>query len=112
MSDQVKEFIATLPEQQAKHYETVKWLVNDGPRGSGRTFLLALAFVEKAITCGHPVNIWDHTHYNDPRMLSYLLDIIVGIVDKLENYKLIVRQQSRTIQITWNYDKWESPKRK
>ena len=91
-----------LTPQQQEYYPAIKWIVNDGPRGSGRTFSLALAFVEKAIECGHPIRIWDHDSNNSSRNLHYLLDIISGIVHKLKHYDLKVVNRNYSILITWN----------
>lgn len=51
-----------LTQKQAERYDTVRWLVNEGPRASGRTTLLALAFLEKAYHNQDSwVRVFDHT---------------------------------------------------
>jgi hypothetical protein len=87
-----------LTEDQQRKYEAVRWLVNDGPRGSGRTYLLALAFVEKAITCGNPIRIWNHE--SNPNSFRYIIDMIVGIVHNLKMYELKVFLSRKEIMIT------------
>lgn len=77
-----------LTKEQYERYGTVQWLVNDGPRGCGRTFLLALAFIEKAIDCGYPIPIWDHS--TNRESVRHLLDQIHKIMSGIEGYKLEV----------------------
>ena len=91
--------------QQRAYIEGVKWLVNDGPRGSGRTHLLAIAFVEKAIRCGHPVHVWDHYPYNPGRGAQHLfmeIDKVVQNVNMAHPYKILklrINQGQRSIQV-------------
>ena len=88
-----------LTKEQHSRFSTIKWLVNDGPRGSGRTFLLALAFIEKAIDCGYPIYIWDHYHNRESK--RFLLDQISKIMQSIDGYKLeVIRPHDmRNVQI-------------
>ncbi len=91
--------------QQREYMNGVRWLVNDGPRGSGRTHLLAIAFVDKAICCGHPVHVWDHYPYNPGRGAQHLfmeIDKVVQNVNMAHPYKILklhINQSQRSIQI-------------
>lgn len=50
-----------LSKLQQEYYPAIKWLINDGPRASGRTTLLAVAFLEKAVeTPGRKILVFDH----------------------------------------------------
>jgi len=48
-----------LTKDQQNKYEGIKWLTDPmGPRGSGRTYLLALSFISHAIYYGMWINIY------------------------------------------------------
>jgi len=93
----------------------VRWLVNDGPRGSGRTHLLAIAFVDKAICCGHPVHVWDHYPYNPGRGAHHLfmeIDKVVQNVNMAHPYKILklhINQSQRSIQVAVLRDPTNKP---
>ena len=49
-----------LTEEQKKHYESIKWLIS-GPLATGRTTLLAWAFIEHAVeNPEESIKIYDH----------------------------------------------------
>lgn len=49
-----------LTEEQ-KMYPAIKWLIQDGPRGTGKSRLMALAFLEKGYdNLGQYVDVYDH----------------------------------------------------
>lgn len=51
----------TLSKLQEKHLSAVRWLIADGPKCSGRSFLMAMCFIEKAIRHpGRSINFFDH----------------------------------------------------
>ena len=51
-----------LNKEQAKYMEAVIWLTNPQIRREGKTFVLALAFIENAINNpGKAISIFDHT---------------------------------------------------
>lgn len=51
----------TLTEQQEKHLDTVRWLISDGNRASGRTYILSVAYLEKAFkNIGMKIVVSDH----------------------------------------------------
>lgn len=50
----------TLTKKQTAYFEAISWLVSD-ERASGRTTLLALAFIDKAIkNAGQYIDVFDH----------------------------------------------------
>ena len=50
----------TLTKEQAKHYDSIKWLLF-GPRACGRTHLMATLFVERAFyDTLNRVYVFDH----------------------------------------------------
>ncbi len=63
---------------QMEYFDAIKWLIGDGPRASGRTHLLALSFIDKALKTGSPVELWDH--HGGRGDLRHLLDRISQIV--------------------------------
>lgn len=80
---EIEDFInRVLSGQQRKYYPAIQWLVNDGPRASGRTFVLCFALVVKAIQTGQRVHIMDHYEKYRERD-SYTLDTICKIVEFL-----------------------------
>jgi hypothetical protein len=69
--------IALTPAQLA-HLPSLRWLLADGHRRSGRTFLLAWAFIDKALE--HPsrdVQVFDHSGHGHQaaRMLEIIQDV-------------------------------------
>jgi hypothetical protein len=55
--------IAGLSGYQKRHFETVVWLTNPmGPRGVGRTQLMALSFIQHSLYCGDWVRVYDHNY--------------------------------------------------
>lgn len=49
-----------LNKEQEKHYQSLKWLFSEGNRKQGRTFLLAVVLVNKAVREGEWIWIADH----------------------------------------------------
>jgi hypothetical protein len=88
-----------LSKEQAKHYESIKWLISEGQRGSGRTYLMALAFVEKSIYEGGWVRIFDHTPYEIAQ--KQLLMQIDNIVSKMDGYNLQIRGLNNRYPEIW-----------
>jgi len=67
-----------LTEFQKKHFPTIKWLVDD-TRQTGKSYLLALAFVEKALEFrGVWVYVFDHYPIQQGR--EHLLSIVRNIL--------------------------------
>ena len=91
------------PKQQS-HYESVRWLIRDGNRRSGRTFLMAYIFVEEALqNPGRTIHIFNHMvgmRARDymVRQVSVAYDMMT--TDKQKGlYPLTIRPNAGTIRI-------------
>jgi len=74
----MKELKISLTKEQAKHFESIQWLTNPmGPRGSGRTYLLALSFIVHSLNFRTWVIIYDHEYPNTKRDLVHQIERIV-----------------------------------
>lgn len=74
-----------LTDEQKEKYKTIQWLVNDGPYRTGKTTLLALAFLEKAEHYqGENVTIWDHLGAKG-RPLDFIKSAIYNIWKQKHN---------------------------
>ena len=72
--DKIQKAIGSLIDpSQEKYWEGVQWIVRNGMLGSGRTHLLALAFIQEAIYNRHPIHIWDHHRPHNHRETRYIL---------------------------------------
>jgi hypothetical protein len=108
MNDLFKTIDTLIAPEQLRYWEGVQWLTYEGMRGSGRTHLLALAFIKEAIKSPVPVRVWDHykPYSNNTAMLHNLfgeIDKCVREINERMKYtgKLIcnLHIQSRCIQI-------------
>jgi len=87
----MKEFKIELPKGQKTKLETILWLTNPmGPRGSGRTYLLALSFIMHSLNYRTWVTIYNHdTHHNSKQELLSQIERIVysitGATLKIKN---------------------------
>ncbi len=81
-----------LTKEQQKHVKTLRWLYS-GPRGSGRTMLLAYMMIEAVLTTKQEMRIIDH----HPQIHAdvYLSRIIADIIDKNELPLEVSRSQLR-----------------
>jgi hypothetical protein len=82
----------TLTEEQKKHYESIKWLIS-GPLATGRTTLLAWAFIEHAID--HPeekIRIFDH--YHNFMTDRYMMHAIQIYTQQSKDFKFIMLDYS------------------
>ena len=75
-----------LSTEQAQHYKAVSWLLNPvGPRGSGRTHLMALAFIEHSLKHNMAVDIFDHSReVNNPIVRGEMIQEIRRIIENTE----------------------------
>jgi len=72
----IKAINKQVDSSQEKYWEGVQWLVQNGMLGSGRTHLLALAFIQQALYTRYPVHVWDHYQPENRRSVRYLLQEI------------------------------------
>jgi len=67
--------------EQKERYQTVKWLINDNPRGMGRSHLMALAFVQKALDCPNTrVYFFDHDYSQNPMTMRHMRNLIHSLI--------------------------------
>lgn len=86
----MKDIKITLSKDQQKKFEVIQWLTDPmGPRGSGRSYLLALSFVMHSLKYRTWVTIFDH----DNRLLSKrdLLHQIESIVYGIKGVRLKIK---------------------
>jgi len=80
-----KEFVIELSKLQKKNLPAIEWLISDDrkDRCSGRSFLLAVAFIKKAMqNPGRRVRVFDHSDltYGAKRLFDDMVDMkIPGI---------------------------------
>lgn len=70
--------LSKLTPKQKSYYSSLKWLLNDGPRREGKTYLIAIFFIEKAFTSGEWIEIFDHHPFlhNCRELICIIKDII------------------------------------
>jgi len=95
-----------LTKQQAEYLPAIRWLLDQGPRASGKSYLLACVYIEKAIKYKQPICVWDHNSvYNsgmraDSRYMLYIIEAIFNSDPELyENYDLEISVVRQTIRI-------------
>jgi len=83
----------TLNPNQRKHVDAFKWLVGGG-RLTGRSYLLAICFIEKALNnLGKTVEVWDHCDTKG-NMMSLIKEIL-SKYPEIENYCTFARDWFR-----------------
>jgi len=88
-----------LDPSQYEKYETVKWLIG-GPRASGRTYLLALAFVHKSINTDLPVTVFDHSqNCGHTYYIKHIFRQVCDIVYHIKDYDVVINENMRTIYV-------------
>lgn len=97
--------VGSLTKKQTKHYDAVRWLLSPGPRGGGRTTLMALCFIDIALQTGMLIEVFDHhsTHRDAQREM---LRRVVEIAATMKNIKLTTRSDGR-ILVVWNPSQYE-----
>jgi hypothetical protein len=92
MKELIDHFIETnLSDLQKTRFEGISWMLS-GSRASGRTFVLALAFIKKSLVERSRVMVFDHEYH--PNGKRIILDQIVKIVDRIKPLKLKIYGQS------------------
>jgi hypothetical protein len=100
MPNPIKIIKQTLTPEQFEYYKGIQWLINTGPKRSGRSFVLAMAFIEQAIYLQIPIKVWDHT-VHCPTMSFYIL--IQQIAQTyFPDIRLKINTKQQTIQIIHN----------
>ena len=88
-----------LTPEQRRMFETVLWLTDPiGEKGSGRTHLLALAYIQHSIKYKTWVPIMNHG-LEHPQANKELLDRIRGIVGNMKDYNVKINNHSRQPRI-------------
>jgi len=102
--------VLNLNHTHAKHFDSVSWLVSEGNRRSGRSYLLAAAFVEEAIKTNQKIFIWDHySRGMIYHLFSYINEIIGRINKELvkANPNIIfvgeINETERSLRIYYRY---------
>ncbi len=85
-----------LTEDQSKKLETILWLTDPlGGRGSGRTQVLAIAYIQHSIKYKTWIYIVNHGMAH-PMADKELSDRILGIVGGMVGYSVKIRRQGGT----------------
>ena len=88
----------TMSEQQLKYYDAILWLTNPmGPRGSGRTYLLALSFITHSLKYKTWISIYDHESHTYAK--QDLIRQITTIVNNIKSLKYQIRNDQYTTEI-------------
>ncbi len=90
-----------LTKEQKKHQQSIRWLLGEGPRCCGKTFLMAYTFLEMANReRERPIHVFDHHFHLESK--KYLLDQIQIIFNNhydTEKFDLVIRKSDHTIVI-------------
>ena len=108
-----------LSKEQAKHLDSLRWLFGEGPRCSGRTYLLACVLIEQAIETDRDIKLLDH-HWvlhghpnNNEHMWNEIIKVFGSYPELYENYNLDFMRMNHTFSIKPNIDStkpvWETP---
>jgi len=91
-----------LTPEQTRHFESILWLVDPGPRGVGRSTLMALAFLEIAKkNSGLYVYVFDNNPLNF-RTKNHFFQTISYVFDKSglgNQYELVFNKQTNSIKL-------------
>ena len=95
--------VIPLTPDQRKHMESIMWLVSPGPVRTGRTHVLAVAFLMVAFrTRGQWVQVWDHVRRRDcnERLLQEIAMTFNKVFEQT-GYKLSVSRHDLKIKIEY-----------
>ena len=77
--EEIHKIISNLSQGQLQHYSTISWLLNPmGNRCTGRTHLMALAFIEHSLKHKIWVKIFDHS-FDKKEMVKMINKILKDI---------------------------------
>lgn len=95
---ELEKTIMNLSNEQKEHYESISWLMNPmGPRGSGRSHLLALSFIEHSLF----YRIWIRlsNHGDHPYADKEILALVKKIMSSLKGLHLQVKRKGNITEI-------------
>ena len=88
-----------LTNQQEERYEAVKWLLDEGPVGSGRTTLMALVFIEIAFDNQNQyIKVFDHYRKGNKNLLA-MIEKVFSQLDGVEEYELLYNHHEFEIKM-------------
>lgn len=96
----------SLTVEQQKHLESIDWLFN-GPRGSGRTYLVCVTALLNLINGGYESHVIDH-HTTHDGIRSYTKAMIHDLADKIQ--MAIVIKETRSgfvVRLAPEYEQYE-----
>lgn len=67
-----------LTDTQKEHYKSIKWITGS-TKANGKSFTLAMAYVERAIRTGELIYISDHS----PHDITFMFNHIQKVIDLL-----------------------------
>ncbi len=93
----------SLTEDQEEKYQAIRWLLSSGPFRSGKSTMMAMAFIEQGLRdLGSEVLIFDHNR--NPQCSQTMLEKIEGIFKTMRNsqaYYLKINKSNCSITINW-----------
>lgn len=93
-----------LTKQQDRFLPALRWLMREGPRASGRTYLMSIVFIEMAINEGRPIKVYNHhqaiNHTGEGIMLKAIEKVWYKTPEWYENYSLKSNLRDGTISVT------------
>jgi len=102
-----EKMMGRLTEEQKKHFVTIEWLVNfEKNMGKGRTYLLAIAFVKRALEYQDRwIEIFDHNQNIQAKkmLLSIIYDILnedKELLEKTEFKQYSFRIRNRKLALS------------
>jgi len=98
--------VSRLNEQQLSHLRTINWLLNEGNRGQGRTFLLAIGFIREAIRTKRPIAYFDHIKSDKTK--DYIGHILENLIHSNRQIRSNFRVTSKEIQYKGNLEYFSS----
>lgn len=87
-----------LTVDQEKHIESIRWLINGANRRQGKSFLLAIVFIEKAVeNIGEEITVFDHFNIrqNNRSFLHLIRDVFYNL--KYKNIDIEFNESRMTI---------------
>ena len=87
-----------LTKLQKKHFDSIKWLF-DEKRAEGKTYLLAIIFIQKALRTGMWVRPMDHFTEGGERANMLLMDLIKSLIGEIISKKSLVEFRRNEFRI-------------